>query len=295
MEQEEMVARLKGEPRIKNTPMFSVLSDMNVSNQVLSDYSNSLHNYKLKAGEYETQKRLLDIFRINPLAAVKIMESCSIDAVEMGYVFKLLGYYVCGEQNSRRDQDWPDEPDDRVVLNEHPIPYVVLAIEAAFQNSVKDYGMPGLFLTYAAEKDRERYEKYGTRPKYLNDYNIRHILLNIPDNRQIEFINWFWKSHCFIAKNYEKPGSLDAHRTSVLLGMMPDGFLWRHLENARKQELSPREQQRNEQEKDQICDFIRNVYEEGRHPEYVKKILGEDHFEEKLKELMGEAFSANGV
>lgn len=79
MEQMEIISLLQGEPKIKNTPMFKAFSDMNLSDQYISDFSNSLHNYKLKAGEHETQKKILDIFRINPLVAVKIMESCSVN------------------------------------------------------------------------------------------------------------------------------------------------------------------------------------------------------------------------
>ena len=61
MDQFSLISHLQKETKIKDTPMFKDLSDMNVPDQVVSDYSNSLHNFKLKRGDIETQKRILDI------------------------------------------------------------------------------------------------------------------------------------------------------------------------------------------------------------------------------------------
>ena len=90
MDQRDLISILQGEPKVKSTPIFTALTDMNVPDQVISDFSNSLHNYKLKAGDTETQKKILDIFRINPLVAIRIMDSCSLDVEELVYAFKFL-------------------------------------------------------------------------------------------------------------------------------------------------------------------------------------------------------------
>ena len=284
MEQMEIISLLQGEPKIKNTPMFKAFSDMNLSDQYISDFSNSLHNYKLKAGEHETQKKILDIFRINPLVAVKIMESCSVNAEELVYAFKIIFKAISGDLMWKLGEN-------QVILNKHKVPYMALFIEAAYQNSVCDiYDTKEKFLEYAVLRDGKLHEK-GIRAKYFNAYNVRHIMRHIPENRQIEFINWFWDRHCHAAAKYGKAESFAGGRVRIMMGELKEGSLWRHLENVGGQELSRRERMSMQCERDGIRHFIEKVVSEGRHVEYVRVVLGNDKFYEKLEALMGEKYA----
>lgn len=165
-----------------------------------------------------------------------------------------------------------------------------LLIEAAYQNSVCDiYDMKDMFLSYAIQQDSKLHEK-GIKPKYLNAYNIRHIITHIPDNRQIEFINWFWERHCHVVKKYRKRDSFAGRRVAIMMSSLQESALWKHLENAEIQELSDRELRSLGKERQLIQAFIANVFEEGMHMQYVKIVLGKDNFYEKLHVLMGKSY-----
>ncbi len=275
----EEKVRIKGVP-IEDTEMFKTLSDMNVSDQDISDYSNSLHNLLSKKGVDEATRKVLTIFRINPLVAVKIIESCSLVneiqdlAVVFEYLFRGVGY------------------SDPRVLNKHKIPYSTLFIEAMYQNSIKESGLwadKNSFLKQLRELDSNVHSK-GKKGKFLNLYNIRHILTHIPDNRQIEFINWFWDKHCYAASKYQKPEKYYSSRVAVMMSELAEGSLWHHLENVNESDLSERELARLEKEKEGIKHFIESVLSEGRHLQYIQKILGRDNFSDKLQVLLGDGF-----
>lgn len=279
---------IKGVP-IKESDMFKTLSDMNVSEQYVSDYSNGLHNLMKIKGKDEAERKILVIFRINPLVAVRIIESCQIveDIEQLAYSIKLLfsvlqedGYYVDPEANKKT-----------MILNNR-VPYVALLIEAVFQRSIGDstYWDPDMFLRFAQSEDLKLYKK-GIKTKYLNAYNIRHILGHIPENRQIEFINWFWDKHYYASQKFGKKETFASGRVRLMMHEITEGSIWQHLENEDKQELSEREQERLEKEKDGIRSFIRTVISEGRHLEFIKRILGESNFYEKLTVLMGDGIT----
>ncbi len=274
---------VKGVP-IEKSEMFKTLSDMNVSDQYISDYSNGLHNLLKIRGAEEAIEKVLTIFRINPLVAVRIIESCSLvdDIDVLAYSIKPLFYAV--QKHGIIDSQL-------VLLNKNKGPYLTLLIEAVFQRSIgeSDLWDPAIFIKYAQEEDVKLHDK-GKRAKYLNAYNIRHILTHIPEERQIEFINWFWDQHCYAAKKYGKVESFSGSRVKVMMGQLSEGSIWQHLENVDESKLSSREIERVEKERAEIIKFIDAVFQEGRHMQYVKIILGKDSFYEKLKALMGDSY-----
>ncbi len=289
MDNHDIVSTLHEEILIKGVPiekseMFKTLSDMNVSDQDISDYSNSLHNLLKAKGTDETVKKIITIFRINPLVAVRIIESCSlVDEIDnLAYSIKPLFSAVRndGHVNS-----------DLVLLNRKQAPYVALLIEAVFQRSFGESGWwdPDMFLKYAQEEDKKLYTQ-GTKAKYLNSYNIRHILTHIPDNRQIELINWFWDKHCYAASNHGIKESFTGGRVKAMIDELAEGSLWHHLENVNESDLSERELARLEKEKEGIKHFIESVLSEGRHLQFIQKILGRDNFYDKLQVLLGDGF-----
>ena len=276
---------IKGVP-IEKSEMCRVLSDMNVSDQYVSDYSNSFHNFLRNKGVDEAEKKVLTIFRINPLAAVKIIESCSLAEKidELGYSIKILYYAI--------KNDGMINPDG-VLLNKNKVPYVTLLIEAVFQTSISELRVayPDMLLKYAQEED-VKLHKNRIKPKYLNAYNIRHMLTHIPENRQIELINWFWDKHCYAVTHYGKQETFSGGRVDIMMKELFEGSLWQHLENTNKSKLSETERERINRERDEIKRFISSVVSEGRHTQYVKIVIGSDNFYEKLRVLMGDKFAA---
>lgn len=288
MNDRDIIDLLRGEAKVKNTQIFTVFSNMNVSDQVISDFSNGLHNYKLKAGDNEAQKKILDIFRINPFVAIRIMETCSLDVEELVYAFKIVFLSL----DTKKYDGWNNEvlPEDQVILNPHIVPYMSLLIEAAYQNSVCDvYVSKDMFLEYAMEQDLALHRK-GGKSKYLNSYNIKHILSHIPDNRQIEFINWFWDRHCYAVSAYGKTETYAGRKVAIMMNELVDGALWRHLESLDQDKLSTEEIQMMNKEKEGIQRFIKNAYEEEHHVNYVQVILGRENFYDKLCYLMGNGY-----
>ena len=284
MEHYDVISNLHEEIPIKKSEMFKVLSDMNVSDQYDSDYSNTLHNLLKIKGIDEASKKVLTVFRINPLVAVKIIESCSLveNIDELAYSIKPLFSAVRndGEVNS-----------DLILLNKNKVPYVTLLIEAVFQTSIGESSIwdPDMFLKYAQEEDAKLHNN-RTKAKYLNAYNIRHIFTHIPENRQIEFINWFWDKHCYAAAHYGKLETFSGGRVKVMMSELHEGSLWQHLENVSESELSENERERVEKEREEIKKFLSSVVSEGRHTQYVKIVIGKDNFYEKLRVLMGDDF-----
>ena len=271
---------IKGSP-IKDTEMFKILSDMNVSDQYINDYSNSLHRLLKARGREEAEEKILAVFRINPLAAVRIIESCSIieDMDKLAYSIKPIFDSIMHNYES-----FPG-----MVLNINRVPYVTLLIEAVFQQSMEESYQwdPNRFLEYALEEDSKLYKR-GIKAKYCNAYNIRHILRHIPENRQIEFINWFWDRHCYAAAKFGKAETFAGTRVRIMMDELVEGSLWNHLENSCG--LSQREKNRQEKESDEIKHFISEVIYEGRHLQYISRILGKDHFYDKLKALVGDDY-----
>lgn len=275
---------INGKP-IQESEMFKTLADMNVSEQYISDYSNGLHNLLRIKGKKEAERKIIVIFRINPLVAVKIIESCQlVDEIdELGYAIKPLFSVL------RKDGYFcPPEESGKIILNNNRIPYITLLIEAVFQKSIgaSTYWKPDRFLEYAQSEDLKLHKK-GVRVKHFNAYNTCHILSHIPENRQIELINWFWDKHCYVARTYGKVESFASVRVRIIMEEIKEGSIWQHLENEEKQELSESEQESLEKEKAGIRSFIEAVISEGRHLQYIKKILGERDFYEKLTALMG--------
>ena len=139
MENFDVISILKEEVRIKGIPikeseMFKTLSDMNVPEQYIDDYSNSLHNLLKAKGIDEAERKILTIFRINPLVAIRIIESCSIQQYinELSYAIKPV-FSVIREGGHYFD----DLSFDKMVLNKNKVPYVTLLIEAVFQKSME--------------------------------------------------------------------------------------------------------------------------------------------------------------
>lgn len=289
MEQQEVIWSLhekiiiNGEP-IEKSEMFMTLSDMNVSDQDVSDYSNSLHNLLKIKGRTEAARKILTIFRINPLVAVRIIESCSLaeDFDDLVYSVKALFSAV-------RNDSYVNS--DLVLLNRNKSPYVALLIEAVYESSFSESNtwQPDMFLEYAQEEDK-RLHRNNRKSKYLNEYNIKHILTHIPENCQIEFINWFWDKHCYAAKMYGKSETFAGNRVKIMMRELAEGSLWQHLENDSKSILSEIEKKRVEKERAEIQKFIRSVISEGRHTQYVKTVIGRANFYDKLQALMGDDF-----
>lgn len=274
---------IKGVP-IVDSEMFKTLSDMNVADQSVSDYSNSLHNVLKNKGRVEATRKVLTIFRINPLVAVRMIENCAL--IEET---KLFSYYTMHVLFSAVKNE--DHTDYRgVLINKNKVPYVTLLIEASYQQSMQCcYWNPGDFLKYALKEDEKLHNNHK-KVKYLNAYNIRHIIKHIPENRQIEFINWFWDRHCYAVLNYGKTETFSSRRVKVMINELHEGSLWQHLENVIVSELSEKERERVEKERNEIKKFISSVVSEGRHTQYVRIVIGKDNFYEKLRALMGDGF-----
>ncbi len=290
MEQEDVISTLNEEILIKGVPieksdMFTILSDMNVSDQYVSDYSNSLHNFLKIKGIDETEKKILTVFRINPLVAVKIIESCSLVENIDGLAYSIKPLFSAVRNDGFINSD-------SVLLNKKKVPYVTLLIEAVFQTSIGESNIwgPDMFLRYAQDQDAKLH-KNGIKAKYLNAYNIRHILTNIPENRQIELINWFWDKHCYAALRYRKVETFSSGRVKVMMSEIAEGSLWQHLENVNESDLSEIELKRVIKEREELKRFISSVVSEGRHTQYVRVAIGEERFYEKLQVLMGEGFA----
>lgn len=273
---------------IKESEMFKTLSDMNVSEQYINDYSNSLHNLLKVKGIDEAEKKVLTIFRINPLVAIRIIESCSIvkDIDQLSFAIKPV-FSVIREGGGCYYRDLSFE---KMVLN-NKVSFVTLLIEAVYQKSmIATNWQPRDFLKYAQEQD-QKLHKQGRKPKFLNAYNIKHIFSHIPDNRQIELVNWFWDKHCYSAKEFYKKESFAGTRVHIMLSILPEGAMWQHLENASMQQLSKREQDSLTNELEEIKHFVEAVFAEGRHLQYIKQILGNENFYDKLTQLMGNDYN----
>lgn len=277
---------LQQDIRVKESKQYADISDMNMTESQMEKYSHSLHNLMEQRGEEFALKKILDVYRVNPLLAVKAMESCRLNskAEEIVLGMKLLFDAV------RRRNDL-NNGGQLVVLNAM-IPYTILLIEAAYQNSVSDvWDTKEVFLSYAKDQDYEAHQR-KQKTRFLNGYNIRHLLKHIPENRQIELINWFWEKHCYAVRVHcKKQETYSGRRVSMMMDELTDSCLWKHLENMDSTEISERERENKGRERYQIQRFIENTIDEGMHLQYIKIILGEDHFDEKLRVLVNEDYA----
>ncbi len=287
-------ATLKGVP-VKETDMFKDLSGLDLSEQRANAYICSLHNYLERSGAQAAAEKILLVFRIHPLVAVRTIETSSLaaDMRTLSYAFKLLISVARGDYGFQ----WED-----VILNDHKVRYLIMLIEAIFQNSVcETFDVRDVILEYVCRRERAIHE--SGNPKWirvLTNKNVQEIITHIPENQQIELINWFWNKHLYTFCKYRKTDTFNARKVAAMLEVLPEGALWRHLENAEKEKLSDEEEEKfpnrelamAEREREEIANFIRSVVvdEEGHHIEYVEQVLGKTDFYKKLEALLGPGF-----
>lgn len=284
MNNQETLQWLKRKSSIIHSPMFPVLKDMRISSSQIQNYSNSFHRLVKQKGTEIATKKILDLFRVNPFVAVKIMESCQLyeEAPSILYGLKLLF-------SAMRDKAMIENMhlEQSIVLND-PVPYMALLIEAAYQDSVSDiYDNKDLYLDYACTQDLILHKRH-IKSKYLNSFNIRHILNNIPEGRKIELINWFWKKHCLANQRYGKVETYASKRVAIIMSELVESSLWKHLESQVIETLSDVERKRVEREKNEIKQFVALTLHEKNHINYLNIVLGGDNMDAKIRLLINE-------
>ena len=281
----DVIQYLQQEINIQNAPHYAMISNRNLTESQMTEISHSLHNMIGVYGEELALKKVLDLYRVNPLLAVKTMERCVLNryAKEVAYGMKLL--FDATTRGEKQEKYFGlRQP---VILNKS-VDYMILLIEASFQNSVCDLlDAKEIFLRYVKDEDYRAHQT-GEQTKYLVENNIRHIFKHIPENRQIELINWFWAMHCYAVKNYRKKDTYASRRVAFMMKEMTDSCLWKHLENRDKTELSDEERRRVGKEAYEIARFLDLTIDEGNHLEYVERVLGKDDLDEKLTVLLGQ-------
>lgn len=281
---EDIVMYLQQDIGIRESKQYPDISRMDMSEEEMSQYSHVIHRLKDKQGADFALQKTLDVYRVNPLLGVKVMETSFMNGGAEDIVYGLKVLYTAVVQHNDVNNGG-----HMVILN-GMVPYTILLIEAAYQNSVCDiWDTKDVFLSYAKDEDYASHQR-GDKPRFLNRYNIRHILKHIPDNRQIEFINWFWDKHCYAVHNYGKIETYAGRRVEIMMSELRDSCLWKHLENKDSLETSDRNQEYEwkVRERWEICRFIDNTIQEGRHVQYIEIILGEENFYDKLRVLMGD-------
>lgn len=257
---------LNGVP-VKETTMFRDLSDLNLSEQRANDYICSLHKYLLKKGTRAAAEKILLVFRIHPLVAVRAIETSSliIDIESLSYALKPLFLAISDESNDLRLSGYNLHREE-IILNDHLVRYLIMLIEASFQNSICEvFDEANRILSYVRDRDHKLYKSGNTkRIQCLTNKNVKEIVTHIPENRQIDLINWFWRHHLYVFRKYGKTDTYDGRKVAAMLEVLPEGALWRNLENAEKGDLSHREQARTGRERKGIADFIRSVVVEDK-------------------------------
>ena len=123
----EMQVHLGSPIGIKNSPIYPIISNMNISYNEVQQVSHNLHNFCRQKGENEALKKVLDILRVNPLLALNTIKSCSLcKYTEHIYVMLKTLYYAVSYQDS-------------IVILNNKVPFIILFIEALyFDDARKD-------------------------------------------------------------------------------------------------------------------------------------------------------------
>lgn len=277
---DELFEYLHSEIGIVNSQQYAVIANKDISAEQTAVLSHSIHRLLEQRGEKAAFQKVLDIMRVNPLLAVRILESCSLCVYrqEICEASELLMEAI-GQQNCN------------VILNEE-MPFIILLIEAGYQDLLEQE-MIGEFLLQQVKKvDKKRHQwnskcKKRQQPLHLTADNIRHIFNNIPARRQIELINWFWRQHCYAVSHLGKDETYSSRRVNIMLREMKDACLWKHLENTSTTQLSETERQQVARERAHIKEFAENVLRERMHLPYLEIILGKDDFRRKLVDIIG--------
>ena len=276
---DELFEYIRSEIGIVNSPQYAMIANMDISAEQTAKISHSIHRLLEQRGEKLAFQKVLDIMRVNPLLAFRILESCSL-CVYRQEIHRAVGILI----------DATGQHDKNVLLNDE-LPFVILLIEAGYQDLLEQEMIGEYILQQVKKADAKRHKwnlkSRHTLPLYLTSYHIRHIFNNIPARRQIELINWFWKQHCYAASHFQKTETYSSRRVDIMLREMEDSCLWKHLENINTTQLSETERQQINREKAHIREFIDNLLKERYHLPYLKTILGEDDFRRKLEDLMG--------
>lgn len=274
-----LLGYMRSESGIVNSPLYASIADMDISAEQTARISHSIHRLLEQRGEKLAFQRVLDIMRVNPLLAFRILESCTLCAYR-DEIYEAVKILI----------DATGQRDKNVILNKE-MPFVILLIEAGYQELLEEEMIGQFVLKHVKKADAKKHQFNSrwkmTQQQYLTPSNIRHIFNNIPARRQIELINWFWRQHCHAALYHQKKETYSSRQVDIMLREMKDACLWKHLENIKTTQLSEIERQQTDREKAQIRQFVDNLLRERQHLHYLRTILGEDDFRRKLEDIMG--------
>lgn len=276
LDNEELVSHMLSVINIKNSSEYSTLSDLYVSEDSIQKYAANIHHLLNKYGQKEAFKKTLNIMRVSPLVAIRILERCELNVYseDIYMAIKMLVYALKNE-------------DEGVILNEK-IPFGVMLIEAAFSDLCLSRIRDDI-LMHVKNHDKELYTyKQWNVPNFLTPQNIRHIFQNVPPHRQIEFINWFWRQHLYAVVHYNKIDTYSSRCVDAVMKAMYRKSLWSHFENETFV-FSEEERLKAEAEKFEVRFFIESVIQNDykKHLPYVQNVLGEENFLKKFKAIMG--------
>lgn len=275
---------LQQETNIRNAPHYSAVCNKNLSESQMTEFSHCFHTMLGVYGEEFVLKKVLDLFRVNPLLAVMTMERCVLNKYINELSINMHGLFsAAAEQNDNRVWTYP------IILNERT-DYLILLVETCYRNSISKvvyWDTINIFLNRLKEEDYHAH-KEGLPTKFFTQNNIRHLITHIPGNRQIEFINWFWEKHCYAKKKFKQKDTYNARRVEFMMKEMAEGCLWKDIENWETTEMLPEERNRVVDEVREIIRFLQLTMGEGRHMQYIAKVLGKDDLEKKLVVLLGQ-------
>lgn len=277
---DELFEYLHSEIGIVNSKQYAMIANKDISAEQTAVLSHSIHRLLEQRGEKPAFQKVLDIMRVNPLLAFRILESCSL-CVYRQEIYRAVQILI----------DATGQQDKNVLLNDE-LPFVILLIEAGYQDLLEQEMIGEYILQQVKKVDKKRHQwnskcKKHQQPLYLTADNIRHIFNNIPARRQIELINWFWRQHCHAVSNFGKDETYSSRHVNIMLREMKDACLWKHLENTNTAQLSETERQQVARERAHIKEFAENVLRERMHLPYLEIILGKDDFRRKLVDIIG--------